>query len=30
MIGGRFQVIRSLGKGGMGEIFLAREIQLGP
>jgi serine/threonine protein kinase len=29
MIGGRFQVIRSLGKGGMGEILLAREVKLG-
>jgi serine/threonine protein kinase len=29
MIGGRFQIIRSLGKGGMGEILLAREVKLG-
>jgi serine/threonine protein kinase len=29
MIGGRFQVIRTLGMGGMGEILLAREIKSG-
>ena len=29
IIAGRFGVIRSLGKGGMGEIFLAEDVRLG-
>jgi|WetSurMetagenome_2_1015567.scaffolds.fasta_scaffold74042_2 eukaryotic-like serine/threonine-protein kinase len=29
MIGGRFQIIRSLGQGGMGEILLAADVKLG-
>jgi serine/threonine protein kinase len=29
MIGGRFQIIRSLGRGGMGEILLAADVKLG-
>jgi serine/threonine protein kinase/tetratricopeptide (TPR) repeat protein len=29
ILGGRFRVNRSLGKGGMGEIFLAEDVKLG-
>ncbi len=29
ILGGRFQVIQSLGKGGMGEILLAEDVKLG-
>lgn len=28
MLGGRFEVIRQLGKGGMGEVFLVRDHQI--